>query len=167
MSEADWTQSRQMGLTREQYQQWKEDPARFDYSFGQYKDPSGRYLIPSNATARTDYVPTEGYQGRLGLNDQQYSEFAMRPTQFAAQFGQYRDATGKYNIPVTQQPSAGVNTPGAAPVANAGGFQWGQQNTEPGYWGLPKLATTSPNTQTDPLKRFQETNYFGLKNYGA
>jgi hypothetical protein len=171
LTEAEWTQSRQMGLTEDQFQDWKSDPARFDYNFGQFKDASGKYVIPSNAQARSGYIPTEGYQGRLGLNDDQYAEFALNPNRFSAQFGQYRDTTGKYNIPVlqTQSPAAGaVGSPTAG--GGGGGFSWGQSNPELGYWGLPKMATApaaQPPSADDAAKNFRNTNYFGLKNYGA
>jgi hypothetical protein len=178
LSSADWQQADTMGLTGEQFQQWKNDPARFDFAFGRFKGPDGKYSIPAGQQANyTGFVPTTGAQGRLGLTDELYNEFALRPSSFMNRYGSYLDKeTGRYSIPqnLPGGASPAAATASSAPATNpgaggAGAFQWGQYNTEPGYWGLPKMAGTAPAAQppVNALQKFKDTNYFGLKNFGA
>jgi hypothetical protein len=129
----------QLGLTPTQYFQWRANPTWFEQRYAQYRGEGGRYNIP----------PPKPQQ--LPGTDQWVLPGSMRSENFETRVA----------APGTQAPA---NTPRAG--TPGGAFSWGQQNPELGYWGLPKMGAVD-GMKTDQMQNFKNTNYFGLKNYGA
>jgi hypothetical protein len=131
----------QLGLTPTQYFQWRANPTWFEQRYAQYRGEGGKYNIPP---PKPQLLPG---------TDQWAMPGSMRTDTF-----DHRVAPPPEDV----MPGSEVKPGGAA----GGGFSWGQQNPELGYWGLPKLGSTD-GMKADTLKNFKNTNYFGLKNYGA